>query len=156
MNSIYQLRGGAFFDAVGYHAYGAGKPSDWLPDALLEIRSVLDANGDLAKPVWIKWATTHRGSGAVSEQTQAEYLLDARNFFERTPSVERVYSVHTARRATVRRTRAQLWLVSHGWYSEAGGPSFYRAPQLSRLTTGSGDNIGHLLNGVECLRDDSG
>ena len=92
LNGVYQLSGGAFFDAVGYHAYGTGKPSNWLPSALLEIRSVMDAYGNLRKPVWItEMGYYTKGQDAVSEQIQAEYLRDARSFFAHVPYLERVY-----------------------------------------------------------------
>jgi hypothetical protein len=92
LSLIYQGGGGAFFDAVAYHAYGEGTLEDWLADALLGIRYVMDSNGDVAKPVWITemGCYTH-GPGSVSEAWQAEYLSEARTFLARTPYVERLY-----------------------------------------------------------------
>jgi hypothetical protein len=92
LNRVYESGGGAFFDAVAYHAYGEGAPKDWLADALLGIRDVMDAHGDIAKPVWITemGCYTH-GLGAVTEAWQANYLRDSRIVLARIPSVERVY-----------------------------------------------------------------
>lgn len=92
LSLLYQSGGGRFFDAVGYHGYGEGAPSTWLPAALLGIRYVMDANGDLAKPVWITEIGYYtQGLGAVTEQVQAEYLQDARSFLRRSRDVERMY-----------------------------------------------------------------
>ena len=92
LNQIYQRGGGAFFDAVAYHAYGDGSLDDWLEDALLGIRYVMDANGDVSKPVWItEMGCYTNGPGSVSDDWQTEYLNQARNFLARIPYVERVY-----------------------------------------------------------------
>jgi hypothetical protein len=92
LSLIYQNGGGVFFDAVGYHAYGEGALEDWLADALLGIRYVMDSNGDMAKPVWITEIGCYTyGPGAVSEDWQAGYLLSARAFLAKVPYVERAY-----------------------------------------------------------------
>jgi len=92
LSRIYQSGGGKSFDAVGYHAYGDGVLADWLGDALLGIRYVMDANGDMTKPVWITEIGCYTyGPGAVSEAWQTEYLLSARTFLARFPYVERAY-----------------------------------------------------------------
>ena len=92
LSLIYQGGGGAFFDAVAYHAYGEGTLEDWLADALLGIRYVMDSNGDVAKPVWItEMGCYTNGPGSVSEAWQAQYLSEARTFLARTPYVERLY-----------------------------------------------------------------
>ncbi|MGD0296313.1 MAG: glycosyl hydrolase [Bryobacteraceae bacterium] len=92
LNQIYQGGGGAFFDAVAYHAYGEGALEDWLADALLGIRYVMDSNGDVSKPVWItEMGCYTNGPGSVSEAWQAEYLSQARSYLARIPYVERVY-----------------------------------------------------------------
>jgi hypothetical protein len=92
LSLIYQAGGGAFFDAVAYHAYGEGALEYWLTGALQGIRYVMAANGDIAKPVWITemGCYTH-GPGSVSEAWQAEYLLQARSFLANVPFIERVY-----------------------------------------------------------------
>jgi hypothetical protein len=92
LSQIYQRGGGAFFDAVGYHAYGDGPLDDWLGDALLGIRYVMDSNGNVSKPIWItEMGCYTNGPGSVSEAWQAEYLSRARSFLARIPYVERVY-----------------------------------------------------------------
>jgi hypothetical protein len=92
LSLIYQAGGGAFFDAVSYHAYGAGAIEDWLRDALLGIRYVMDMHGDLGKPVWItEMGCYTEGPGSVTEVWQAEYLRQARTFLSRIPYLERVY-----------------------------------------------------------------
>lgn len=92
LSLIYQGGGGGFFDAVAYHAYGEGTLEDWLADALLGIRYVMDSNGEVAKPVWItEMGCYTKGPGSVSEAWQAEYLREARTFLAQIPSIERVY-----------------------------------------------------------------
>jgi hypothetical protein len=92
LSAIYQAGGGASFDAVAYHAYGTGPLNDWLADALLGIRYVMDSNGDIAKPVWITEMGCYTdGPGSVSEAWQAEYLGQARTFLSQIPYIERVY-----------------------------------------------------------------
>jgi hypothetical protein len=92
LSAIYQGGGGAFFDAVAYHAYGTGPVDDWLRDALLGIRYVMDWNGDIGKPVWItEMGCYTEGPGSVSEAWQAEYLGQARAFLSQIPYIERVY-----------------------------------------------------------------
>lgn len=92
LSAVYQGGGGAFFDAVAYHAYGTGPLDDWLRDSLLGIRSVMDWNGDIAKPVWItEMGCYTEGPGFVTEAWQAEYLLQARTFLSQIPYIERVY-----------------------------------------------------------------
>jgi arabinogalactan endo-1,4-beta-galactosidase len=92
LSAIYQAGGGAFFDAVAYHAYGTGALDDWLADALLGIRSVMDLNGDIWKPVWItEMGSYTAGPGSVTEAWQAEYLGQARAFLAKIPYIERVY-----------------------------------------------------------------
>jgi hypothetical protein len=92
LSLVYRNGGGAFFDVIAYHAYGEGALEDWLADALLGIRYVMAANGDVAKPIWItEMGCYTNGSGSVSEAWQAEYLGAARTFLARIPYVERVY-----------------------------------------------------------------
>jgi hypothetical protein len=92
LSLIYQRGGGVFFDAVAYHAYGEGGLEDWLADALLGIRYVMDSNGDVSKPVWItEMGCYTNGPGSVSDNWQAEYLSEARTYLARIPYVERVY-----------------------------------------------------------------
>ncbi len=92
LSDIYQAGGAELFDAVAYHAYGEGPLQNWLPDALLQIRYVMAANGDLAKPVWITemGCYTH-GLGSVSESWQAAYLREARSLLASISFIERVY-----------------------------------------------------------------
>jgi len=92
LNMVYQNGAGASFDAVAYHAYGEGPLENWLADALVELRSVMHANGDDRKPIWITemGCYTH-GPGSVSETWQAEYLTESRTFLAGIPYVERVY-----------------------------------------------------------------
>jgi hypothetical protein len=92
LSLLYQNGAGVFFDAVSYHAYGDGPLEDWLSDALLGIRYVMAANGDTAKPIWItEMGCYTEGPGSVSDQWQAEYLLEARSFLARLSYIERVY-----------------------------------------------------------------
>lgn len=89
---VYKNGGGGFFDAVGFHAYGEGPLEGWLANELAELRSVMHANGDDAKPIWITemGCYTH-GAGSVSEAWQAEYVKQAREFLAGVPYVERFY-----------------------------------------------------------------
>ena len=92
LNAVYQNGGGASFDAVAYHAYGDGPLENWLADALRNLRSVMDSNGDVSKPVWItEMGCYTNGPGSVSEAWQAGYLTEARTFLAGIPYVERVY-----------------------------------------------------------------
>jgi len=92
LKMIYQNGGGASFDAVAYHAYGNGQIQNWLANALLELRSVMHANSDDAKPIWITEIGCYtNGSGSVSETWQSEYLTESRKFLAGIPYLERVY-----------------------------------------------------------------
>jgi len=92
LGQIYQHGGGGSFDAVAFHAYGAGPLKNWLGDALLEIRYAMDQNGDARKRVWItEMGCYTNGPGSVNEEWQAEYLLAARTFLARIPYLERVF-----------------------------------------------------------------
>lgn len=92
LSEVYHHGGAQFFDAVGYHAYGAGPPEQWLAPALASIHDVMTAHADAAKPVWITEIGFYTNSpGAISESSQAEYLLQARAISERASFLERVY-----------------------------------------------------------------
>jgi hypothetical protein len=92
LNQIYQYGGGAFFDAVTYHAYGEGAIENWLGDGLQEIRYLMAVNGDLSKLIWItEMGCYTNGPGSVSEEWQAQYLDEARAFLARSTYIERVY-----------------------------------------------------------------
>lgn len=92
LSRIYRNGGGAFFDAVAYHAYGNGARGDWLSQQLQPIRDLMDANGDTTKPIWITEIGCYtNGPGAVSEELQAEYLRQMRTILESLSYVERVY-----------------------------------------------------------------
>jgi hypothetical protein len=88
LGQIYERGCGAFFDAVTYHAYGDGPPESWLANTLLELRKVMDSHGDISKPIWITEIGFYTfGSGSVTEQSQAEYLHQARTVLKRLPFV---------------------------------------------------------------------
>jgi arabinogalactan endo-1,4-beta-galactosidase len=90
--AVYKSGGGAFFDAVAYHAYGDGAIEKWLPDALMNLRRVMDSNGDVTKHIWITEIGYYtQGPGTVSEAYQADYLRRARTLLEHVSSVERIY-----------------------------------------------------------------
>jgi hypothetical protein len=92
LTRIYQNCGGAFFDAVAYHAYGVGGIEDWLPHELGVIREVMVAYGDAAKPVWItEMGDYTSGPGTRSEEWQARLLRQARTILPRFSYVDRVY-----------------------------------------------------------------
>lgn len=67
-----------YFDILALHPYGQpNSPDTYLRDFLYEIKNIMNANGDIAKPVWITeigWPTDPSQFGYVSEQTQADYL----------------------------------------------------------------------------------
>ncbi len=89
---IYQNGGGAFFDAVAYHAYGVGGLEDWLPYELGMIREVMDGYADTAKPIWItEMGYCTSGPGSASEERQAELVRQARTVLPRFPYVPRAY-----------------------------------------------------------------
>jgi Glycosyl hydrolase catalytic core len=92
LSLVYRNGGGAFFDAIAYHASGEGALENWLADALLGTKYVMAANGDVSKPIWItEMGCYTSGPGSVSEAWQAEYLGATRMFLARLPDVERVY-----------------------------------------------------------------
>jgi hypothetical protein len=92
LNVLYQNGAGGSFDTVAYHAYGSGPLENWLADALAELRSVMHANGDDAKPIWItEMGCYTNGPGSVSETWQADYLTESITFLAAIPYVERVY-----------------------------------------------------------------
>lgn len=92
LSLIYRYGGREFFDAVAYHAYGEGAIEDWLPAALAKIRNVMATSGDGAMPLWITEIGCYtEGPGAIDEEGQAKYLLQARAALEKAGSVERAY-----------------------------------------------------------------
>jgi len=92
LRALYAAGAKEFFDVLGAHPYGFGYPPDdphgahdGLNFARLEdLRQIMEANGDEAKPVWITefgWTTeatdpTHAWQ-VVSEEQQASYLVRA-------------------------------------------------------------------------------
>ncbi len=92
LSMLYQNGAGASFDAVAYHAYGDGPLEYWLADALEELRSVMHANGDDAKRIWITEIGCYtNGSGSVSETWQSQYLTESRTFLAGIPYIESVF-----------------------------------------------------------------
>ncbi len=94
LRAVYDAGGGAYFDALAAHPYGFGQPQQQAPapDRLnfrrIELlRSIMEANGDATKPVWITemgWRTRAPSDGesweVVTPQQQAGYTLAAINW----------------------------------------------------------------------------
>jgi hypothetical protein len=86
LREIYEAGGAAFFDIVAARVNGGlstpydraaapGAPS--LSRAIL-IREMVDAAGDLAKPIWAThygWETSGTGAGGLTEASQAAYVV---------------------------------------------------------------------------------
>lgn len=91
LEAMYQAGARPFFDALGAHPYGFAYPPDDPPGAhgglnmnrLLDLRTIMEANGDGSKTVWateVGWTTQGRGEHAwltVTPQEQADYLVSA-------------------------------------------------------------------------------
>lgn len=91
LQRMYEAGAGAYFDVLGAHAYGFGhSPTDprgahqGLNLARVEdLREILVAHGDAAKPVWVTelgWTVAPEEDQAwqrVSPQEQADYLVGA-------------------------------------------------------------------------------
>ena len=94
LRQMYALGAHPFFDALGVHPYVLQRSPDEVHPhvrnsfhGLGELRKIMVANGDAAKPIWItemSWPTNRRAPGAtgdwaegVSHATQAAYLSRA-------------------------------------------------------------------------------
>lgn len=96
LQEMYAAGAGGSFDALGVHPYVFGRSPDAVTDdprhsfsGLAQLRAVMVANGDAAKPIWItemSWSTNTRPPAAdpaggqaegISEATQADYLARA-------------------------------------------------------------------------------
>jgi len=91
LRRMYEAGAGDCFDALGVHAYGFGHPPDDRHEAhdglnlarTLDLREIMVANGDGARPVWITelgWTTDGAGADSwqtVSSEQQADYLMRA-------------------------------------------------------------------------------
>jgi polysaccharide biosynthesis protein PslG len=87
LTAVYQNGGGGHFDAVGYHPYCyPALPSTFQPwsgwsqmaQTTPSIRSVMTANGDAARPIWItEFGAPSHGPNGVGEPAQAQALAEA-------------------------------------------------------------------------------
>jgi hypothetical protein len=91
LQAVYDAGGGAYFDALAVHPYGFGQPPEQPPAAdqlnfrrVELLRSIMEANGDAAKPIWITemgWRTRAPSDGeaweVITPQQQADYTLAA-------------------------------------------------------------------------------
>ncbi|MDO8737075.1 MAG: hypothetical protein Q7K29_08375 [Thermoleophilia bacterium] len=87
LTAMYQNGGGGYFDAVGYHPYSypalPGNIQSWsgwsqMNDLNPSIRSIMIANGDSSKSVWVtEVGTPSGGRSDVSESLQAQSYRDA-------------------------------------------------------------------------------
>ena len=98
LKGIYANGGKNYFDAVGHHPYnfpdgGALKVAPWsawyqmfgTPESL---RSVMTANGDAAKKIWMTEYGAPTGGDPnkqVTEQVQAQFVTDAYNLVKTYP-----------------------------------------------------------------------
>lgn len=86
VETLYAEGAGDSFDALGFHPYTypllPGDPAGWSGWNLMTgpVRAVMVANGDAEKRIWITeyGAPSNGGKGAVSEQAQADMLVEAR------------------------------------------------------------------------------
>jgi hypothetical protein len=96
LQGVYAAGGRSYFDAVANHLYANGNPDSCWQDStghnawdsfcgIDEVRKVMVANDDTAKPVWITefgWSTCSNSSSScygvgVTESQQADYLTRA-------------------------------------------------------------------------------
>jgi photosystem II stability/assembly factor-like uncharacterized protein len=91
LEEMYRAGGQPFFDVLGAHPYGFayspddphGAHSGLNMNRLLDLRAIMKAYGDEAKPVWateVGWSTRGRGEYSwltVTPEKQADYLVRA-------------------------------------------------------------------------------
>ncbi len=104
LRELYAAGGGKFFDALAAHPYGFGQPPEQAPavDRLnfrrLELhRSLMEANGDGHKPIWITemgWRTSTPDPAdawqVVTSAQQRDYTIAAIEFVARYLWLERM------------------------------------------------------------------
>lgn len=79
---VYQNGGKPYFDVVGFHPYNPGvDPDQYLETYVTNLYDTMVSNGDGAKKILVSELGWYAGtaSGAVSESTQADYLVRAFN-----------------------------------------------------------------------------
>jgi hypothetical protein len=100
VEALYQAGVRPYFDAVAVHPYASGDPTRCWTDptgrraknamcAVAEVRSVMVANGDAAKPVWATewgWSSSIAQYGVTNAQ-QADYVRKGLSEFDRYPYV---------------------------------------------------------------------
>ncbi|MDP3696712.1 MAG: glycosyl hydrolase [Candidatus Taylorbacteria bacterium] len=95
LRDMYANGAGKYFDILALHPYGQpNSPDTYLRDFLYEIKNIMNANGDVAKPIWITeigWPTDPSQFGYVSEQTQADYLQKTYDIARSLDFVEAVF-----------------------------------------------------------------
>jgi len=75
LTELYRLGGLNYLDVVSYHPYPA-QPEALEADIIQAVNRIKEFNNGVAKPIWLtEFGWTASTSGAVSEQTQANYLI---------------------------------------------------------------------------------
>ena len=127
LDALYAAGAKSDFDVVAVHPYsGSNSPyTDWRDTlgrwskdcfcGLQEIRSVMVARGDSAKPVWATefgWSTTTAQYG-VTEANQATFITGALDRMSTWPWIERAY-VYQFRNAPWRKDDPADWSANLG------------------------------------------
>jgi hypothetical protein len=123
LNAIYANGGKGFFDGVAYHAYGfpnlPGVQVDWngwqrIANTNPSIRSIMVANGDGAKPIWI--TETGAPTNTNSEAFQAQLIGQEFDLAKQTGFIGPIF-VHTYRDLCTTAGDEECWygLVRNNW-----------------------------------------
>lgn len=95
LRDIYANGARNYFDILALHPYGQPNgPATYLKDYLYDIKNIMDANGDLGKPVWITeigWPTFTNQFGFVPQETQAQFLQETYDIARKLPFVKKVF-----------------------------------------------------------------
>ena len=126
LEALYAAGAGDAFDVVAVHPYTGSNHPDlcWNVNgrrsidalcALEEVRAVMVANGDAAKPVWATefGYSTSTALWSVDEARQATYTVAALNAMSRYPWLERAY-VYAFRNATYLHNDPADWEANLG------------------------------------------
>lgn len=163
LEALYAAGARSDFDVMAVHPYTGSTSPDvswrdtagrWAKDCfcgLAEIRAVMVANGDAAKPVWVTefgWSTTTARYG-VGEADQARFLTRALDRMAAWPWIERAY-VYQFRNAPWRKDDPAVWEANlglmrsdftpkpalaalRGWIAQAATPTPDPAPVPAAL-----------------------
>jgi polysaccharide biosynthesis protein PslG len=121
LTQLYQHGGGGLFDAAAVHPYAAN-PQRAI-DATAQLRSLMNRNGDHAKPIWITevgWASEGRPPGlVVGPQGQANYV---KQIFELASRDRSRLGIAGVVWYSLSDTPGQLWVGHCGLFTVDGTP----------------------------------